>query len=321
MPRKLYLLFIIFLLPIFTYAKSQKNYPEVWFTGALIADSADTLPPGLVNIQPYIYIADTYGRYNTSWGHQSTSVEFSVQSDTSFQFGLTKWMDITFDVSGTYNRKKDKDALVFNDAAVKISFQLMRDIPLTWKPYIRLIIREYFPTGPYQKLSPNKYWIDSGGTGSYETDIGIRASKEVFWIEKHPMEFTINVDYKIPSKVHVRGFNSYGGGFNTDGTVDPGNNFSFIFDLQFSFTKRWAFTMDVVQSYNEKVTFSGIPGTTATGKTATNTSDSSEQTSLAPGLEYSFNENVGILGGAWFTIRGRNSTEFLQAILSVTATF
>nr|NGX33568.1 hypothetical protein [Candidatus Anoxychlamydiales bacterium] len=87
------------------------------------------------------------------------------------------------------------------------------------------------------------------------------------------------------------------------------------------FTQRWVFAMDIAQTYSGKTTFKGIPGTNQDGSIASNTKKNSNQTSLAPAIEYNFSANLGMLAGAHFSLRGKNATDFKSGIISATYTF
>ncbi len=39
---------------------------------------------------------------------------------------------------------------------------------------------------------------------------------------------------------------------------------------------------------------------------------------LAPALEYNFSENLGIIGGAWFTLSGKNTPAFISTMIELT---
>ena len=114
--------------------------------------------------------------------------------------------------------------------------------------------------------------------------------------------------------VHVHGLNSYGGGPGTHGKVRRGHAYSFDFGYEFSFTQRWVLALDVVYNYAQKTRFSGRATAPVGGPF-------SDQLSLAPAIEYNVNENLGFLGGVWFTVWGRNSLNFLSGIFSFTYTF
>jgi len=135
------------------------------------------------------------------------------------------------------------------------------------------------------------------------------------------MAFRLNLAYAYAPKVSVKGFNSYGGGYNTKGKVSPGNNKIVVFAFEFSLTQKWVIANDVTQMWNEKTTFSGINGTKTDGTEASSTQKSSKRTTLAPALEYNFSPNLGFIAGPHFSVAGKNSTEFTDWILSVTYTF
>ena len=68
---------------------------------------------------------------------------------------------------------------------------------------------------------------------------------------------------------------------------------------------------DFQYQHSNKNRFSGKKGGSAP------IAPSSEQISMAPALEYNFNANVGIIGGAWFSVAGRNSTQFISWVLAL----
>ena len=127
-----------------------------------------------------------------------------------------------------------------------------------------------------------------------------------------------NLGYGIHSNVKVTGFNAYGGGFNASGTVKPGMSTFALLALEYSFTQKIAFAMDILYNYIDKTTFSGNPGTNLDGTIASNSVGSSQQLSLTPGLEYNFNKNIGLLLSSWFTVNGRNATDFAGGALLLT---
>jgi hypothetical protein len=133
----------------------------------------------------------------------------------------------------------------------------------------------------------------------------------------HYLSARLYFSYFFLAPVHVKGFNVYGGGFETKGKVRPGNVFNTILGLEFSLTQRWALALDITHSYQNKTRFSGNQGILKIGEGAIVGGPSKNQISLAPAIEYNFSENVGVIAGAWFTIAGRNSTEFVSGVIAV----
>jgi len=67
--------------------------------------------------------------------------------------------------------------------------------------------------------------------------------------------------------------------------------------------------MDIVYNHFNKTRF--------TGKTILpNTRPSAELFSIAPALEYNWNENIGIIGGTWLSLIGRNTASFTNAVIA-----
>ncbi len=45
-------------------------------------------------------------------------------------------------------------------------------------------------------------------------------------------------------------------------------------------------------------------------------SPTSAQFSIAPAIEYNWNANIGIIFGSWFTLAGKNSTQFTSGVFA-----
>ncbi|NGX32643.1 MAG: hypothetical protein K1060chlam4_00693 [Candidatus Anoxychlamydiales bacterium] len=317
MKLKLFVVFLLFL-PCLIFA--DRAYAP-WYTGPLLADNGTNTAKGMIDIQPYLYFRDTNGVYNKSWGHGATPSAFTFHAQLEFEAGITKWFDIKFIGNALYKDKEGKKSFEVGDTTVELGFQLLRDKIYTITPAIRLTLIGSFPTGKYKNLNPNKLGIDSSGSGSYETIFGFVVEKVVYWFDSHPIRFRLNPTYTYSPKVSVKNFNTYGGGFNTNGKVSPGGFFSGIVSFEFSFTQRWVFAMDIAQTYSGKTTFKGIPGTNQNGSIASNTKKNSNQTSIAPAIEYNFSANLGMLAGGHFSLREKNATDFKSGIISATYTF
>jgi len=318
MKFKIFILILLLSIPCYNFA--QRAY-EPWYTGPLIASSGSNLDKGLVNIQPYLYFRNTFGEYNKAWGHHSTPSTFTFKAEIDFQAGISRWLDFTFVAQSFYKKKEKKETFAVGDIGAKFGIQLLREKDFTAIPYIRLTIQEVFPTGRYNNLDPNKHVIESTGSGSFETVFNFIVMKTVYWFENHPISFRLNASYTYSTDVTVKNFNTYGGGFGTRGTVSPGDVYAGIFAFEYSLNQKWVLAMDTVYVYAKKTTFRGTPGVDFNGTTASSAQSSSNQTSLAPAIEYNVNANFGVLAGVHFSIRGNNSTKFKSAIISATYTF
>ena len=304
----------------FSDAKKMFN---PWYTGPLLAPSATLIDPGSYNIQPYLFVTWEYGKYQQSGKMERSPTLFQLYPQMPFQFGITNWMEGIITVKAQYNHENGRSFFDIADLPVSLGFPLLKQGP--YVPAILFSIQEVFPTGKYQKLNPTKNGIDATGAGAYTTNLYLNFAKVVWWWWlAHPMAFRLSLEYSLPSHVSVKGFNAYGGGYDTNGKVHPGQTFSADFGYEFSFTQNWALALDIVYNYSLKTTFDGYPGRVSQDVQAPLASVGgpyNDQLSVAPAVEYNWNENLGVIVGAWFTLWGRNSTAFASGVFSVTYSF
>ena len=90
-------------------------------------------------------------------------------------------------------------------------------LPKTWIPSMKFSIRETCPTGKYRNLSPEKGPVEVGGLGSWSTSFIFVAGRLIHLSGAHYLTVRFNAAYTIFAPVHVKGFNTYGGGYGTNG--------------------------------------------------------------------------------------------------------
>ena len=296
----------------FEIAKKMFN---PWYAGPLLTPGPHNLPPGLFNIQPYLFFTWNYAKFKDNRSSESIPTLFSIKPTFSFQAGLLSWLDATIGISAVYNKQSNQSAFEFGDTSLSLGFQLLGETP--YIPALRFSISESFPTGRYRRLDPSKAGIDSSGTGAFVTSFNLIAGKVVWWVSTHPMAFRAAFNYSIPTNAQVNGFHAYGGGFDTKGTVNIGNSISANASMEYSFTKYWVLALDVVYNYQSQSTFSGNQGLNLDGSIAANGAPSNDLFSLAPALEYNPSSHMGFLAGVWVPITGRNTSHFASFILSM----
>jgi hypothetical protein len=294
------------------FQRAKKMF-NPWYTGPLLAPSAHIIPPGYFNIQPYLFITNNYAKYDEHAHSKDVKNLYQLNPVLLCQFGIISWMDGILSAQGLRNKQDGHSDINWGDSTFSLGFGLLKEGP--YAPAILLSVKENLPIGKYQHLTPKKNGLDATGSGAYQTTIGLNIAKVVWWLTTHPMSFRFTQNWGIPAMVHVKGYNTYGGGPGTDGKVRLGNSYSTDLGYEFSFTQRWVLALDVVYTYNQEVKFSGHTGGSPVG------GPFSDQLSLAPAIEYNVNENFGFIGGVWFTVWGRNSLDFLSGIASFTYTF
>jgi hypothetical protein len=286
-----------------------------WYTGPLITPSATMAAPGYALVQPYIYFTDTYANYNTHRHVVDRPNLYSLKvQPVILQVGVTPSVDTTLIMSAVANWSKGKSGGGFNDISAAVGFLINQQT--LYIPKFKFSISQSFPTGKYQHLNHNGLGLDSTGAGAWQTTFTLATGKVIFWNTLHPMNTRFAFSGTISTSVHVKDFNTYGGGFKTKGTVHPGNAYSADLGLELSITQPWVVALDIVYNWQNKTTFHGKRGFTAEGTPASVGTGYSDQLSLAPAIEYNFNADMGVLGGVWFTVYGRNAGDFVSGIFS-----
>lgn len=295
-----------------------------FYTGPLLAPSANVIPKGHVNVQPYLFWTKTYGAYSRTW-HQTHIPRSSVTLEPVViaQYGMTQFMDINLNVHAFYQRKGDQQDFNYGDTSLTCGFQLLQDFLHNPLPACVVEVGMIFPTGKYQKRDLRKNGTDITGAGTYSTTFSLNFQKNfnrVFRqtldpLNYHPFLFRWSFGYEINSNVSVEGINAYGGSPSTKGRVKPGNTFITVFAWEYSFTEQWVFATDWQYECTPKSTFSGNNGGVPVGTPA------SQSWSVAPAIEYNITSKMGALAGVWFSFAGRNSSQFVTGICSFTVLF
>ncbi len=307
MVKRLFLFLLIATAPLFSTptqeeGKRSSNQPN--FGGTLLSPTAVNTPPGKWLFEPYLYMTQQRGRYNSHWKSTHRPQFSSIQLQVELETGLTNWLDLTLYLNGIATHSNSRNSYLYGDTQVSLGFQISKDQAHSWTPDFRLALQESFPSGKYQHLDSEKHFADVSGSGAYETWITAILHKTF-----SSSTFNLSLAYVIPSHVFVRGFNAYGGNFQTHQTVSPGQQLIANLGIEYSLTKLWILGIDIHYQHQNKS--SSCQPTTLLG------APSLEQWSIAPCIEYNPSPNFGIEIGSWFTIAGRNSASFISAVGTV----
>lgn len=308
-------LILTFSLQNFLHADNSNEYIPL-YAGTMLAFYSQNIDPGRLAVQGYLFKTRLPGIYDKDWSFQRAKTINELSLLVLLETGITRYLDVTLLLNTSYNVVHHQHSFLFEDTRAFLGFQISRDEKGAWVPDFRILLGENFPTGKYQHLDPKKILSDSSGSGSYATSFIVVTSKTFYVFPMHPFNLNLNLLYTFSSNVNVEGFNIYGGVANTRGEVKPGDIFLANLAIEYSLTRNWVLGLDTRYLHQNRSVFSGKKGKLKKSKASFGL-PSSEQFSLAPCLEYNYNEVFGILAGTWFTVTGRNSENFLSGIVSI----
>lgn len=287
------------------------------FTGTLLSTRGSTMDHGHMVVEPYFYFTRFGGLYNNNWRLQSATSTRTMVLQTYFIYGVTERIDLEIAPQWLGNYAKSESSEGFGDFPLQLGFQLVRGRPDSWRPDVRVWVQETFPTGSYNDLSPTRTGLGGTGGGSFATTLGIGAQK-LFWLQDgHVFRGRLNASYGFYSSVTVQGFNSYGGGFGTQGRVEPGSVTTLTAAGEYTLTRRLILALDVSVQFAEATRYTGTPGVGVTGEPVPVGKGYSEVLTVAPAVEYFWNQHVGVIAGPWFSLRGRNTSEFFGVVAAL----
>lgn len=301
-------------------ADSEQGSPSrggPWFTGTLLSTRGSTLDQGHAVVEPYFYYTRYGGLYNDNWRLQSAVVSETFIQQTYFIYGLTSRIDVEIAPQwlGTYAQGESSTG--FGDFPLQLGFQAFRSRPDSWVPDLRIWVQEIFPTGRYNNLTPSGTGLGGTGGGSYATTIGIGAQKAIGLTGDQVFRYRMNLTYGFYAPVTVNGFNSYGGGFGTEGRVDLGSVATVTVAGEYTLTRHLVLALDIGFQTVNATRFSGTPGVDMNGDPALVGKGYSNLLTIAPALEYNWNQHVGFIAGPWMSLRGRNTSEFFGAVAAL----
>ncbi len=315
--RLVYLLFALTLLPACILfgdippGQAEAIPPNLpWLTGPLLCPAGRVIPQGNLNFEPYLFGTTIFGTYDSHWHTQSLPHFYSVSSVNPIQYGLPFRFDVQVIPQFSWNHTDGASHWVINDLPLVLDFQLLYDKPNYWWPAIKLLFSVTAPIGKYEKLDPEHLGTDASGSGSWNPTLGLTFARLFTFDPTHFLSARCFVGYTFPHSLHVKGLNAYGGDPTTQGTVHSGASLNAIAGLEYTPTPHWALACDFQYSHQNTTYFHGDTLLPVGGP-------SSEEFSIAPAIEYNWNAYVGLIAGVWFSVAGRNTTQFASGIVAV----
>lgn len=280
---------------------------EPWFTGPLLTPSARVIPPGHVNLEPYIFYNVITGRYGDDWHATKVPTFNQVTTQLQLKFGIIDRLDFSAAPQSSISFSRGKIGSSFNDLPIGLSYLLYRGKPEDWVDYLKLSVFEIIPIGKYHKLDPELFGTDVGGQGSYITTIGLTVSKLFKLKENRFLGCRCNLTATIPSSTTIKGLSIFGGNQRTRGKIHHGTSLFFVAGAEYTITQEFSLACDFLAQFTPGKHFRGFteipirPG-------------ESIQFSFAPAIEYNLSSSMGFIIGTWFTVAGKNSSRFINGV-------
>jgi hypothetical protein len=283
---------------------------DAWWTGPMLANSAETLPQGHVLIEPYLY--NIMAEHSNSYG-----------SRTYMNYGLVDRLTVGIIPIFGYNQVDhgpNSSGVLVGDFTVQAQYRLTKFHEGSWIPTIAIQLQQSFPTGKYDQLGNRP--SNGIGSGAYATDLGINAQTYFRLPNRRLLRLRLNVSETFSSHVDVNGVSVYGTGPNFRGTVEPGNSTFVDTSVEYSLTQRWVLALDAIYSRSRNNTMNGVDflstssGLPNPSRVYAN-AGASESFGYAPAVEYSWTSNLGVLLGVRVIAGGHNTERTVTPAIAI----
>lgn len=251
--------------------------PDAWWTGPMLANSAGTLPRGHVLAEPYFY--DVASGRSNSYGTRSYLL---YGASNRLTIGLIPVLGLR----ATHGRAGASGVDV-GDLTLIAQYELTRAREGGRVPTTALMIQETLPTGQYDRLSARSG--DGIGSGSYTTTAGLNLQTSVRGPRGHALRVRVNLSGTLSGRARVDGVSVFGTPEAFRGTASPGAAYFADMSVEYSLRRRFAIAADVFCS--------GTGRTLLTGSPPVSSLRSIHAVGVAPAIELSLTQNLGVLFG------------------------
>lgn len=277
------------------------------FTGSLVATSAVAMPPGAINIEPYLFWGDARGSFDQHHNYHKNKRDTRTWSTSlPLYFGVLPDLNVHMILNGSHmtNAQGSSDGFRMGDSKVRLLYQLNHADADTSQPVFAVAVAKSIPSGSYEHLGNRP--LNGVGSGSRAWTFGLY-NQIYFWMPNgHILRMRTNINWTTDSqRIDVNGVSSYNTPRGFRGWARAGRSGSFDLALEYSMDSHWVLAMDA--TYNRFSSNRVYRHQPHGGSQLYSNSGGGESLQWAPAIEYNWNGHIGLIAGVQMTPWGRNT--------------
>lgn len=303
----------------------QETLDEAWWTGPLLAPNASTLPHGHWLLEPYLYDAMPYGRFDPHGKLTGTDAAHDIGSQTYIEYGVVDRFTLgLIPRLGLYQSSagQDSSGTTMGDVTLQGAYGLTQFHQGSHVPATSIVVGETFPTGKFDRLS-GEHTDGALGSGAYSTTVSFY-SQDYFWMPNgRILRARFDLSYQVSQWASVRDASVYGTDVGFNGRAHPGPSIFGDLAFEYSVTQRWVLAGDAWWEHdgNTRVEGDYPPTATALPSYLVQDSGSDDMLYLAPAVEYNWSARMGVIAGARVTVAGRNTAATVTPVAAINMVF
>ncbi len=298
---------------------SRQSLDDAWWTGPLLAANASTLPQGHFLIEPYVFDALPYGRFDSHGVVRDASHANDFGSQSYVNYGVTDGFTVGliprfgYDVPGN---GQSSSGIGVGDLSVQGQYRLSQFQEGHWLPTISVNLMETLPTGAYDRLERPS---DGFGAGAYTTTLSLY-SQSYFWLNNgRILRARLDLAYSVSGAVNLEGASVYGSTAGFNGRASPGDTAVADLAVEYSATRNWVLALDLWFERDGATSVSGMysPKGNASAAAFQSNTGVGRVLYVAPALEYNWNSRIGVIFGFRLAAAGRSESATFTPVMAI----
>lgn len=294
----------------------RQSLDEAWWTGPMLAPSANTLPKGHFLIEPYLYDVITQGFYDSNGARVRVPHDNSIGSLTYMLYGAANKFTVGMIPTFGYNEVSNgasSTGMGVGDLTLQAQYRLHLFREGSWIPTMSVAVQQTLPTGRYQQLGRVS---DGFGAGAFTTSPAFY-SQTFFWLPNaRILRMRFNVVPAFSRTVNIQDVSVYGTSAGFRGHAKPAPSIFVDAAWEYSITKRWVLALDATYHHQGNTPVIGY-GVADPSQSVQLNSGSSDAFGLAPAIEYNWRPNLGVLLGVRLIPVGRNTASTITPAVAL----
>jgi len=295
----------------------RQSLDDAWWTGPMLAPSANTLPRGHLLLEPYLFDVSTQGFYNSTGKRVSAPHSNGFGSLTYMNYGLANKFTVGLIPTFGYNQVSDGPSSAgvgVGDLTVQTQYRIHLFREGSRIPTTSVAVQETLPTGKYDRLGSRP--SDGFGAGAFTTTVALY-TQTFFWMPNgRILRMRFNVAPAFSSGAKVQDVSVYGTGEGFRGNAKPGTSIFIDAAWEYSLTQHWVLAFDATYRYQGNTPVHGYSISNSSAPFLLN-SGSSQAFGLAPAVEYNLNSKLGFLLGTRLFPAGRNTAVSITPAIAI----
>jgi hypothetical protein len=294
------------------------------FTGPLLTPNAAALPKGMLSIEPYLFFAESDSFYDAHGDrHAIASGSQQRQMLVPASYGITDRLTgfLTFGASHTSSDGHRSTGAQITDTTVKLQYMLQAPSADGVRPAISVAFSHGFATGPYDRLDANP--LNGAGSGAVEDTFSL-SMQGISWLPNgRPLRWRTYLAWTpSPPRIVIDGMSVYGTPHSFHGNAALGQTFDLSTSFEYSIDQHWVLAMELHWDHEGGSQLRGFQRNTSDSYVAIDRDDLSCWIySVAPAVEYNFNDRFGLIAGAQISVAGHNSAYFATPQVALNMVF